>query len=87
MANNRLFLVDTATGHWILLAKGWGEWSLWNGNLERGELLARFLQDHDHGSAQAGTVPTGFVLMTERDELPACDDDPTMKPNRGWRPE
>lgn len=84
MANNRLYLVDKETGHWIMLAKGFGEWRLWDGDMDPGELLDRFLQAHDHGAAQNGKVPTGFVLMTEVDDLPHSE---AHNPLRGWRPE
>jgi hypothetical protein len=89
MANNRLYLVDTLTGHSIMLAKSMsGEWRLWDAEFPEnsGQLLDMFLRAHDHGSAQSGTVPTGLVLMTERDDLPECPGDPTMVGNRGWRP-
>jgi hypothetical protein len=86
MANNRLYLVDTATGHWIMIAKSYAEWRSWDGEFAQGVLLDMFLRGHDDAAAQSGTVPTGFVLMTERDDLPECKGDPTVDPLRGWRP-
>jgi hypothetical protein len=46
MANNRLYLVDTETYEWILLAKGWSSgWQYWTQ-----APIEEFLESHNENS-------------------------------------
>ena len=77
MANNRLYLVDTETYEWILLAKGWASgWQYWEKTP-----LEQFLESHNANSdprdltaaAAFGDYPfTKLKLFTETDLPSEC---------------
>lgn len=76
MANNRLYIEDTETGHAVLLAKGWGDgWSVW----AEEDVLVRFLNVHDCDGARGGK--SSLRLVTEDD--PRHADIGELA--RGWR--
>jgi hypothetical protein len=73
VANNRLMIVDSATGDWVLLAKGFGAgWQLWDASL-----LAAFLEAHDLSGSADLDGRTTFRLVSEDGNEPGGEP---------WRP-
>ena len=63
MATNRLYLVDDETGDAIMLAKGFGDWSLRASET----LIQAFLEAHDFEGASGG--PSTLRLATDDDDV------------------
>jgi hypothetical protein len=78
MANNRLYLVDTETYEWILLAKGWASgWQYWDKTP-----LEEFLESHNANSDPRDLTAAGafgknpltkLALFTEQNLPEECD--------------
>lgn len=85
MANNRLYLVDTETYEWIMLAKGWASgWQYWNETP-----LEEFLESHNANSEPRDLNAAGafggldsvtrLALFTEQDLPKECG-------SKSWTP-
>ena len=62
MANNRLYLVDTETYEWILLAKGWASgWQYWNETP-----LEEFLESKNANSDPRDLIAAGAFRPEDR---------------------
>jgi hypothetical protein len=74
MANNRLYLVDTGTYEWILLAKGWSSgWQYWDKTPIEAflEYTSEVLEPRDMMAAR-GDEKTKLAVFTEADLPKQC---------------
>lgn len=72
MANNRLYIVDTETNEYILLAKSNGDgWWVWyaEDKAERVDILTTWLELRDLSASYGNTdsKPSRLTLMAEND--------------------